>query len=362
MNFIDITEELVSNEKELQKIDNIIKSLKECQLMCNNYHNGLFGLVLINQIEGNTTIANNNSKQIKDSTKQHYTDLKNKLNTIDFKNYWIVLNNLSKISNQVSIIEDSTSIFDDAYETIHAFTSETDIKNIPKMYGVTVSAITSIISEYKYLYKIINIIKDINLKLNLGIEESNFTIEFQTGNNTLENALLSLKAIESMYNTVCSIIDVQITEEPLRYNRIETGCLLVCLVGSIPVINILGRIIAFTYTVYKEQIGWKAKQERALGNIKIRGDYRKLIKEELGIDDVDIMKMGADKLNIKLGELEEANKELYKNNTYIKLNGDNIGIKELDIKELDIKQIPEGLFIEGSTKKPTEQLEDNQLV
>lgn len=130
--------------------------------------------------------------------------------------------------------------------------------------------------------------------------------------------------IKEIYNIVCSIIDVSYEEYPITYERIESGCILVFLAGHAVALGIIGGMIKFSYEVYKDQFSWKAKQEKTLGEIKVRGEYLKLIKEQneasLGIILTDPELQG------KLAEIENANIKLFSNNPSAILNGEKIGV------------------------------------
>jgi hypothetical protein len=131
--------------------------------------------------------------------------------------------------------------------------------------------------------------------------------------------------MKAMYELICDISSISKEQYPLKYSRIESGSMLISLVGNVAVLGSLGSILTFTYKIYSEQFSPKAKQELKLGDIKVRREYLKYLKEKKDLE----FEITQDGLQEKLAQLEDTNIELFKNNPYIDLNGKKIGVAQM---------------------------------
>lgn len=348
MNYSDIANEAIDIKEKLTKIEKIISQLKACRDSHVQWYAFSFNIMLNNTIRGNENAATRNADTLKSVTTDHYKILVQNLTSIDFMELWIMLGELGSESENPLGISNFIQVMKKSYQTIHQFICITSTINIDEKYTKIVEAIDDMINEYNRINYTIDIFKQINQMLNIGIDESDFTIRLLAENNVLDNTLSSLSSIKDMYNTICSVINVSTDEEPLKYKRVESGSMLAFLAGNVVALGILGEIIKFSYDAYKEQFSWKARQEKALGEIKVRGEYLRLIKQYKA-EGIEII--SNEELQIKLADLEKANIELFKNNPHILLNGEDIGVPELQNQK-----IPDTFFLESAV----DQLEDKK--
>ncbi|APM40528.1 hypothetical protein [Clostridium kluyveri] len=343
MNYNDIADYVEYMEKEIQKMNDIINKLKTCKKSHQDWYNSSMNVILKSNISGNGTPEINNIRTLKNNTDSHYRNFRQKLMQIDFMNMWIALEKINENGNNVyNILKIDKFInnMKENYLKIHDFRSIN--VNSSQDYANIINTIDSMIHYYNKIIIEINNIKSIRESLNVGTEPSNFSIRLLNEDNKFNATLESLKIIENMYNIICLITGISNEEYPLKYNRIESGTVLASLIGNISAVAIVGGVIKFSYEVYKEQFSWKARQEKIQGDIKVRGEYIKLIKETAELK----LELNDPELQNKLQDLEKLNSELFKNNPSIILNGEKIGIPELKNSKL-----PDEFFLTGNLYK-----------
>ncbi|MCH3963026.1 MAG: hypothetical protein LKE46_02015 [Clostridium sp.] len=326
MNFQDIVDYSEIIEKEIKNINEIINKLRNCMKLHQNWYNSLLNVLLNFNVSGTNAVSSANN--LKNNVKKQYDNLKQNLIQIDFMNMWLILEklNINNNDNKFNVIvklNEFIKCMKDGYLKIHSFISSTN--STSQIYMDTIYVVNSMIYKYDEIIREINNLTLINESLNVSDEPSNLSIRLLNENNNLNDTVDSLKIIEDIYSIVGSIMKISSEEHPLKYNRIESGTMLAQLVGDGTAILIVGRVIKFSYTIYKEQFSWDARQRKALGDIKVRGEYLKLIREEAKID----KEPDNSKLQTQLQRLEELNNKLFQDNPSIILNGEKIGISEL---------------------------------
>lgn len=341
MNYNDIYEEAVSIKLDIERIRKTIYDVN----MILKYHKKWaavsYNFLLNFRITGSDNTCVKNAEDLRSRASNHHKEIINSLIKIDFRDLWMTLADMKKYDKSELGIDIFLRQMGDAYEVIHQYKTVVIDSNIESQYIKLIDALNTMVNEFSRLENSIKTIEGINYKLTLGTKESTFSIRFLAENNELGTTLESMKSLEDMYKDLCSIIGISHEQEPIMYNRIESGTFLAFLSGNAVALGILGAIIKFSYDVYKDQFSWQARQDRALGEIKVRGEYIRLIKEqqELNIE-------GNPDLQNKLAKLEENNIKLFSNNPSIILNGENIGIPSMANEK-----IPETLLLRDEQKK-----------
>ncbi|HAT4318563.1 TPA: hypothetical protein I9095_002698, partial [Clostridium perfringens] len=157
-------------------------------------------------------------------------------------------------------------------------------------------------------------------------------------NNDIDELLENLIIIKSIYT---KIQDVVFNEEnvKLRYDRIESGSLFLLLSGATTIFAVMKPMLEFGYKVYSEQFSPMAKMNLLEKEVKVRGEYFRLIKEVAEMNGKKIENNDATQ-NLLLN-LEEDIKKLYSKNPFILIDDKEIGIKELKNKNIPIEFLEE---------------------
>lgn len=339
MNLGDYLEEGKILEKELLTINQIIFELEECLAMKNKFETETTVFLTYNSISGSGEPYISNSQKIKNLCNNYYTQLKKRLSKINFREYWTLIVKIDDNLKLINVKEFKEALNKD-YDIIHLFISEDrSYEEDLKIYPVLISSIEDIVNRYERVRYLINNIKRIYDNLNNNANEKTINLRLLNEDNTIEIVIESLFNVKKIYSSICRLTDVNEDENPLKYSRLESGTFDMNLLGDVGVLVAIGQVISFSYKVYSENFSWKAKQEKELGKIKVRGEYIKLLKEA-GLN------ITTDESVIKecLAELEESNINLYEISSRIKLNGEEIGIKEIQNEKVkkyieDIKMI-----------------------
>lgn len=341
MNFNDILNDASELEEKLKVMDDIVSKLKDCMTLKSNWELSTLQVLMFTDIIGSYEPQLSNSKRLKSSTSNFFTTFKSSLTKINFMNFWIALTKIDEKFNTIIDTNEFKEKMQKDYGIIHSFISEEqNERNIKIEYSKVLYAIEDIINRIYAITEKINTIKNINLHLNGGIEESDLRIRLLNQDNRLDDTIESLQIMKDMYSSLCTIMNISEEENPIKYTRVESGSFLMNLIGNPVVLSVVGGIITFSYKVYNDHFSTKAKQEKALGEIKVRREYIKLIKEvnPTIIQDDTLIKDN-------LAKLELASIKLYKNSPSINLNGEKIGEDTVNVEKI-IKFIGETKEIE----------------
>lgn len=341
MNFNDILNNALELEENLKVMDNIVLKLKDCLNLRSNWELNSIQLLLFKDICGGYDTQISNSRNLRDSTRSFFEKFKSALTKINFMEFWIELTKIDEKFNTIIDTAEFKEKMQKDYGIIHSFISEEqDEKSIRVEYSKVLYAIEDIINRVNAITEKINTIKNINLHLNGGIEKSDLRIRLLNQDNRLDDTIESLQIMKDMYSSLCTIMNISEEEDPIKYTRVESGSFLMNLIGNPVVLSVVGGIITFSYKVYNDHFSTKAKQEKALGEIKVRREYIKLIKEvnPTIIQDDTLLKDN-------LAKLELASIKLYKNSPSINLNGEKIGEETVNVEKI-IKFIGETKEIE----------------
>ncbi|QAA31257.1 hypothetical protein [Clostridium manihotivorum] len=357
MNYNDIYEKTISIKKDIEPIRKTIEDISGILEEHRRWDAFSYGFLLNNAIAGGDGSSINNANTLRSRATNFHKELIKSLIEIDFMNLWMAIAELKKYDDSVIGVDTFIKRMEYAYGVIHKYKTIIINADTGMHFIELIVALNIMVNEFNRLQEDIKTIADINDRLTLGIKESAFSIRLLSENNDLGTTLESMKSLEYMYNDICSIIGISAEEEPIMYNRIESGTFLAFLSGNAAALGILGAIIKFSYEVYKDNFSWKARQDKALGDIKVRGEYMRLIKEQQGLNveekDLNNVKSGPE-IHEKLARLEENNVKLFSNNPSIILNGENIGIPSMENKK-----IPETLLLKDEQKK-IEELKDEE--
>ncbi|BFK81331.1 hypothetical protein I3900191A7_14760 [Clostridium baratii] len=341
MNFNDILNNALGLEENIKVMDNIVLKLEECLNLRYNCELNSMQLLLFNDICGGYDPQISNARNLRNSTRNFFEKFKSDLTKINFMEFWIELTKIDEKFNTIIDTAEFKEKMQKDYGIIHSFISEEQNEgNIRVEYSKVLYAIEDIINRVNAITEKINTIKNINLHLNGGIEESDLRIRLLNQDNRLDDTIESLQIMKDMYSSLCTIMDISEEENPIKYTRVESGSFLMNLIGNPVVLSAVGGIITFSYKVYNDHFSTKAKQEKALREIKVRGEYIKLIKElnTTIIQDDTLLKDN-------LAKLELASIKLYKNSPSINLNGEKIGEETVNVEKI-IKFIGETKEIE----------------
>ena len=203
-----------------------------------------------------------------------------------------------------------------------------------------------------------NIKKD--LYLNEYDEGSQLEIRFLNENNNINELIKSISLINSIYNNVNELIGDE--KENLKFNRIESGSLMVYLTGCVTSLITIKPLLELAYKVYSDNFSPKAKLELELKTveltekkIKVRGEYWKLIKEANSNNELkNLDEIDKKKILSNLADLENDISELYSLNPFIKIDNKEVGLKEMKDNVIPIK-----LLKESYSEEVIEELEFN---
>ncbi|KOM88798.1 hypothetical protein [Clostridium botulinum] len=219
----------------------------------------------------------------------------------------------------------------DMIDDYTAYSSGVDsFEEIEKLYN----KIKFVIDLYEKIKININKINELAEVLSPGIEDCIFKIRFMNENKSIYSLKDNILLIENIYNNVNKLVGN--TEEDLKYYRAESGSFLLYLGGCVTTLLTIKPLLEFAYKIYSEQLSPKAKielelkkDESKLSNIKVRGEYLKLLKDATESKEISSLKI-SDKqqvLNI-IGDLDKDIKDLFCKNPFIKLNDKELGPKE----------------------------------
>lgn len=334
MNFNDYVVSLNKKNEELKKLSSIINNVEMILKMHENWVKTAFTSSYMKKINS----AFNNSYQgeannLSNFTIQHFDNLRQKLIEIDFLEFGEILTKFRNVNtyNSKSYINGIYDQFITSYKTIHNYVKLVDPNERSDKYNQLINAINDMknaFEKFNCIYMYVNEIND-NLIQNNGDEY--VELRLLNENNTVSSLIENMQLIQGIYNNINELTGG--TEE-LKYSRIESGSLITFLMGCVGTLVTIVPLLNFGYKVYSEQFSPNAKLEKELKEIKVRGEYLKLIKEHNEIKTInegDVQRI--------LSGIEEGIKKLYSKNPYIKLNGNELGLKELRNIQIDIKQI-----------------------
>lgn len=320
MNLSDVKNEGVELEESLKKFKCDIDKLELNIVSSHTLHDMCFNIIFNKKIDNQTTQTVQNAKTLQAEVDSHYNKFLQALRDIDFTDSIIELTQMDKEYNYFEF-NDFKNNYLDMIKTIHKFTANNDANKRSDLYIETVESIRKAIKKYEDILNSINEIKNISRILIGEYNASDLKIRFMNENNTISNLLDNITIIKRLYNTMNKLVGNE--EIELTYTRIESGTLEINLTGCVTTLAALLPTLTFIYKIYSENFSWKAKQEKQLGEIKVRKDILSLIKEvkELKSEDINLLQQ-------YLFDLELEGRKLFINNPCIKLNDEEIGIKE----------------------------------
>lgn len=337
MNFQDLVHKNNEQEKILNNMQTFIEEVKAAKGDGDYIRNFLFSNVYSGSINN-----------ITHSLIEHYRKFREKLISIDAYELGITIVNFKRIYNN-PILNSRLDEIEGHYKEISRIKKITESKEIINEYNKCIESLNSILENYNAIKVLIDYINSVNTDLCQGIEETPLRIRFFNENNTVVNLIDNITLINNIYNSVNKLIG---SGEELKYSRAESGTFEISLNGSIRVLVTIVPILTLAYKVYTEQFSPKAKLEIAEREIKVRGDYLKLIKETAEIKEKEFQKV----ITI-IADLDQDIKKLYKSNPFIRINDENLGTEELKNKNIpiellksadeDIKSLLEEQFIEN---------------
>lgn len=340
MNLSDINENALYLEKEMLKLEKTINELQEIVNKTYNFNYNFINTIVNKEIVGGNDACIINARGLKNLGVSFNSSFLQNLRAINFNETIFILANLKNKYEYFNLDAFIDNFLNNA-NIIHSFNMSKNDEESTSKFLDAYNAIQSIIYSYKLILAKIEEVHNINSKL-CNIENGNyFKIRLLNENNKISNLIENITIIKSIYDNINTLIGDESIE--LEYKRVESGTIEITLAGCAASFGAFVAFLTFTYNFYAQNFSWKTKQEKIAGEIKIRGDIVKLIKEygELNPEDQE-------RVQQCFAELESNGKKLFINNPLIKLNNEEIGLKESkeqniskELIEFEMKKIEE---------------------
>lgn len=282
MNYSDIVTNYDDSIKLLKQFDSTIEifktiSSKKQMLVADvlkySYNTNFFD---------STTRGNENANLYTKSLKKFYADAISIVKSIDS----------FKLGNDIYELKNSNNnIFENFIKQIYEIT--TDIHGLlnTEMNGSADSdellvkilgQVDMIIQEYKSIINFNDYLHNIQFVLANGkdpVKDNLLDIRLlETGNN-LSDAAEFFEEITQIYEDLCNLSGVNSHDEPLRFERMESGSLLTWLNGNPELVKCLTIILCVSYHAYHNHFSEKAKIEKAEKKINIIKNSLDIVKE-----------------------------------------------------------------------------------
>lgn len=313
-------QDIIEKNKEQGKI---LDDLNEFRSEIN--HAKIIGENLFKQIT--IKCHNNTLGTVYSDTRMGYTAFREALINIDGYFLKDVIRRIEETYNN-NIIKEILHEVEKNYLDIVGVRKIWDEKKAEKYHEAYIKTI-KIENELEKVNLIISYSESLNKDLIHNIKDESLKLRFMKEDNSFENLICNLNLVDSIYRNLNKLIG---DKEKLQFNRIESGTLLIYLSGAAATLLTFKPLLELSYKVYSENLSKSAKLNNAEKDIKVRGEYIKLIKELNGISEF----VNEDFQNA-LMNLETDIKELYRINPYILVDKEYLGIKELKDKEIDLK-------------------------
>ncbi|MBE1302951.1 hypothetical protein G4W71_02670 [Clostridium botulinum] len=329
MNLSDIITQATNLEQSLIKIQQTIEDLRTISTEIDEWENKNIEDILNINISDGSSNAIGNARTLRSKNREYYIKFLQQLREINFFNSSFIL---SKMENKFEYfnMDRFIQIFIQCTEIIHKFTCSKSDNKVTPLFFQAIHSVNTIIKQYDNIIRDINKIKNIGYTLIGSEDDKNLKIRFLKEDNEVASLINNITLINSIYDNINSLIGDE--SEKLKYKRAESGTFEINLTGCVNTLAVLLPMLKFSYNIYTENFSWKAKQERKLGEIKVRKEYLELIKEVKELNTTD-------EVSIKniLGNLDENIKELFINNPCIQVNNERIGIEEMKGKNIPIE-------------------------
>ena len=340
MIFNDYVIQLSEKKLQLDKLETIIEKFKECLELEEKWTGEVFNYTYSRVIDSSrTSNGPSNAVELCSKTNTYFTDLRNCIIEIDYVEFGEILSELQQYIGDgfkeeiVKIISD----FKKDYKEIHSYIILQDIDSRVEKYEEFIKSIRNIIYNYESLKDTISFVENINNNLTNNNINNDLKLRLMNNNNDIDELLENLTIIKSIYT---KIQDGVFNENiKLKYDRIESGSLFLLLSGAATIFAIMKPMLEFGYKVYSEQFSPMAKMNLLEKEVKVRGEYFRLIKEVAEMNGKTIE--NNDETQNLLLNLEEDIKKLYSKNPFILIDDKEIGIKELKNKNIPIEFLEE---------------------
>lgn len=336
MNFTDYVVFINEKKEILIKLNSTIKKIELLLQLNVEWAGSAFKYTYLKKIHTNTTNYASNANEFTNITRAYFTKLSQGLLSINFLEFGTIINKFKE--NATISTHNIDKIYDNfiySYNIIYNYIQIVDETKQAEKHNELIEAlmkISNIFKEFLYVCEYLD-----NIRTELIKEDSEEQIELRLLNedNSISNLVESMSLIEEIYNGVNKLIG---REEKLRYGRIESGTLLTFLIGCTTALLTVKPLLEFGYKIYSEQFSRTAKLDQALKELKVRGEYIKIIKENGNIENInDFNISNKDEISKILANIEENIKQMYSKNPYISINGEKLGLIELKDKEINIK-------------------------
>lgn len=320
MNLSDIRNQAIELEGKLLEIEGTIEALRSAVNQIDIWKDYSLKSISNFNISNSSTIYNQ-SVELNKQTNVYYMNFLKELRDLNFVNALFILRD---IRNDFEYFNVNMYIdnFIECYNIIHSFISENGTEKNLNLFKDTFESVNKMIFGYDALLQNTCQVKKIGDKLIGPLDQDTFKIRLLSEDNEISNLINNLNLINSIYNSINFLVGD--SSAKLTYTRAESGTFEIDLTGCATTLSALVPILTFTYKVYTDNFSWKAKQEKVSGEIKVRGEYIKLLKEVNELKDMDVVKTSE-----LVGKLDDDLKELYINNPSIMLNNVELGMKEI---------------------------------
>ncbi|NKF05311.1 hypothetical protein J1C67_14590 [Clostridium gasigenes] len=328
MNLSDIKNQALNLEINLEKLSDTIEGLDKCNFIIMEWVQFSSNLLITSAIEGNPEGALHIIKMLKKDTIKVSNSYIQALRNINFRECFYTLANL-KGTYEYFNIDKFIKQFDICDNVIFKLARNVENSRIAKLMLDTFYEISELNKQYDLIRSDINQIKKVSDKLIGENNSDGLQIRLLNENNEVSNLITNVQLIQLIYNNINLVLGIE--GEELKYSRVESGSLELFLIGGATTFVALKPMLEFGYKVYSEQFSKKSRLETIEKDIKVRGEYLKLLKEagELKGDNDQIQRILLDlELNIK---------KLYSENPCIVLDNNVIGLHELKNKSVAIK-------------------------
>lgn len=155
--------------------------------------------------------------------------------------------------------------------------------NLSRALAASASMLKASLEHYLLLINVISQQLEQGAEQDSSLKEISLFFEYSY---TLKEVLVKLEAIQSLYSNLCHLMDVSEDDFPLKINMVETGSLLIKLLGESKIIELLLSLIKDYAGVFYKNNTQQGKIEsipRKLETIESAVKLKKIL-EENGID------------------------------------------------------------------------------
>ncbi|MPQ32425.1 hypothetical protein E4V42_13385 [Clostridium estertheticum] len=338
MIFNDIVDE--NNEKEvaLHELDEIIVGFRKAITLHYSWCDSTFNQLYIGGLSAQS------AANISAATQNMGSSFRDLLIDIDFSSLKMVLKDLKTLEKDSLLTEDFATQIMDGYKIIHAFQGIKEKQLFAREYIKVVQSIIKILHEYDKIIDSVRHINSINQTLSHGYDSNSeeiLSLRFLDENYEITEVAETFKNLDNIYEKLCLVAGLSVSEQPLKFVRLESGSLAILAKGFGVILKVIDKFINYIFDYQTKNCTLQGKKNNMAESIDIIQKEFDLTKEfqESGFDMEEELKIEREtfgfiiketntlltahpdiKINGKTLSRSQENKKLIANQFYFKAN------------------------------------------